>query len=92
MEFLMWDVGNFTFYRDHINSFHSYFVRTIFLPLVKLCVLSGPSREMILMLHYCTEESTLVWGNVQGKKRLQKSGKHQEYVFVYHNWARKRKE
>lgn len=83
MDFLLWDVGNFTFYTGYMHSPQRCFERTVTLLLLKLCLLLGPSRGMTLMLCYCVKDESWVWENVPGENKLQKPGKDIWNIYLY---------
>lgn len=83
MGFLLWDVGNFTFYTGYIHRLHRCFVRTVTRLFVKLCLLLGPSRTMTLMFCYCVKDKSWIWENVLGENKLQKPGKDIWNIYLY---------
>lgn len=52
----------------------------------------GSSGGMMLTLCYCVKDKRWMWGNIPGEKLIGTWERDEDYLFVYHNWARKKKE
>lgn len=51
----------------------------------------GPSGGMTLTLCYSVKDKRWMWEKIPGEKLIGTWERYEDYLFVYRNWARKKK-
>lgn len=88
---LWWGVGDFACHGLTCTGPHRCAVRAVTLLLVKLCVPVDPQEEWRSPCVTALKIKRWMWENIPGEKLIGTWERDEDYLFVYHNWARKKR-